>query len=97
MKIEGSCPNPGPAGAEAVEPGSSKSAGRSKASRTVPEDRVELSPDARLLVDAARAAEQAPAIREDLVQRMRQKLASGELGDDALKLADQIIDRLLER
>jgi len=58
-------------------------------------DRVNLSSDARLMSSAVRAAETAPDVRPDVVERARQKLASGELGRDTLKLADRIIDSLL--
>jgi len=58
-------------------------------------DRVEVSADARLLSSAVSAAEQAPEIRQDVVERMRQKLAAGEIGSDPVRLADRLIDSLL--
>lgn len=58
-------------------------------------DRVEVSADARLLSSAVSAAEQAPEIRQDVVERMRQKLAAGEIGSDPIRLADRLIDSLL--
>lgn len=58
-------------------------------------DRVEVSSDARLLSSAVSAAEQAPEIRQDVVERARQKLAAGEIGNDPARLADRIIDSLL--
>lgn len=58
-------------------------------------DRVEVSADARLLSRAVAAAEQAPEIRQDVVERARQKLAAGEIGNDPARLADRIIDSLL--
>ena len=60
-------------------------------------DRVEVSPDAKLLTSALDAAQKAPAIRTELVERLRQKLNSGELGKDSGKLADRLIDDLLNR
>lgn len=60
-------------------------------------DRVDLSPDARLLNSAVAAAKAAPDIRLDVVERARQKLVAGELGNDPLRLADRIIDSLLSR
>jgi flagellar biosynthesis anti-sigma factor FlgM len=60
-------------------------------------DRVEVSPDAQLLTSALDAAQKAPAIRTELVERLRQKLNSGELGKDSFKLADRLIDDLLEK
>jgi flagellar biosynthesis anti-sigma factor FlgM len=58
-------------------------------------DRVEVSADARLLSSAVTAAERAPEIRQDVVERARQKLAAGEIGNDPARLADRIIDSLL--
>jgi hypothetical protein len=57
---------------------------------------VELSSDAQLVTSAVKAAEGAPAIRQDAVERARQKLMAGEIGDP-VKLADRLIDHLLER
>ena len=55
-----------------------------------------LSPELQLLKTALEATEREPAIlREDVVERMREKLASGELGRDAVQLADRMIDHLL--
>ncbi len=58
-------------------------------------DRVEVSADARLLSSALAAAEKAPEIRQDVVERARQKLEAGEIGNDPARLADRIIDSLL--
>jgi flagellar biosynthesis anti-sigma factor FlgM len=59
-------------------------------------DRVELSSDAGLRTAALRAASEAPAIRTDLVERMRELLDAGQVGTDSRKLADAIIDDLLK-
>jgi flagellar biosynthesis anti-sigma factor FlgM len=59
-------------------------------------DRVELSGDAALMSAALKAANKAPEIRTELVDRMREKLAQGKVGNDAHKLADAIIDDLLK-
>ena len=59
-------------------------------------DRVELSDDAALRSAAIKAANDAPDIRTELVERMREKLAQGKVGNDAHKLADAIIDDLLK-
>lgn len=59
-------------------------------------DQVRLSPDAQLLSAAIREAGQPAGIRTDVVERMRAKLAAGEVGTDAGRLADRIIDGLLE-
>ena len=58
-------------------------------------DRVEVSSDAQLVTAAIRAAEDAPAIRPDAVERARRALEDGTLGNDTDRLADRIIDSLL--
>jgi flagellar biosynthesis anti-sigma factor FlgM len=60
-------------------------------------DRVDVSNDARLMSSALQAASGAPAIRQDVVERARQKLAAGEVGNDPMRLADRMIDSLLGR
>lgn len=59
-------------------------------------DRVEVSASARLMNSAVQAAEKAPDIRQDVVERARMKLAAGEIGADPERLADRIIDSLLK-
>lgn len=46
---------------------------------------------------AVRAVEKTPAVRQDVVERVRAKLAAGEIGNDPARLADRIIDSLLSR
>lgn len=60
-------------------------------------DAVNLSDDAQLLQTAMKAADQAPAIRQDVVEKMRAALANGEIGNDPQKLADAMIDRWLDK
>ena len=60
-------------------------------------DRVEVSADARLLGKAVDAAAKAPEIRQDVVERAKAKLAAGEVGNDANRLADRLIDSLLAK
>lgn len=59
-------------------------------------DRVDLSPAGSLVSQAMHRANEASDVREDLVERMRQKLAAGEIGADAAQLADRLIDHLLD-
>jgi flagellar biosynthesis anti-sigma factor FlgM len=59
-------------------------------------DRVELSGDAALRTAALKAAMDAPAIRTDLVDRLRDRLNAGQVGTDSHKLAEAIIDDLLK-
>lgn len=60
-------------------------------------DRVEVSADARLLGKAVDAAAKAPEIRQDVVERAKARLAAGEIGNDASRLADRLIDSLLTK
>jgi negative regulator of flagellin synthesis FlgM len=59
-------------------------------------DKVEVSSDAQLLSAALKAATEAPGVRSDKVEAAKQKLAAGELGNDAGRLADRMIDDLLK-
>jgi flagellar biosynthesis anti-sigma factor FlgM len=59
-------------------------------------DKVEVSADAKLLTAALKATNSSPEIRADVVERMRQKMAAGELGQDSGRLADRLIDDLLK-
>lgn len=60
-------------------------------------DRVEVSADARLMGQAIDAANKAPEIRQDVVDRARARLAAGEIGNDPARLADRLIDSLLSK
>jgi len=60
-------------------------------------DRVDVSADARLFGVAVDAAAKAPEIRQDVVERAKAKLAAGEIGNDAGRLADRLIDSLLSK
>lgn len=58
-------------------------------------DSVQVSTEAQLLNSALKAASETPATRADRIEDVRRKLAAGELGQDAGRLADRIIDDLL--
>ena len=60
-------------------------------------DRVEVSADARLLGQAVDAASRSPEIRADVVERAKARLAAGDIGNDAARLADRLIDSLLSK
>jgi flagellar biosynthesis anti-sigma factor FlgM len=60
-------------------------------------DRVEVSKDAQLMTSALKAANDTGSIRHDVVERMRKLLDSGELGKDSSKLADALIDHMLNK
>ena len=97
MKIEGNTPN---LESVAAQHSDRVSLGRAKAytggAPAQGSDRVHVSEDATLAASAKRAADGAPDIRQDLVERMRAKLAAGEIGSDAGRLADRMIDHMLE-
>ncbi len=99
MKIQGNSPNHESAAAAAarLEATRTDRQGRPQRHGAQGGDRVELSTDAQLVGQAVKAVESAPAIRQDVVERARQKLMAGEIGGDSLKLADRLIDHLLER
>jgi flagellar biosynthesis anti-sigma factor FlgM len=59
-------------------------------------DTVEVSSDAKLLSAALKAATEPTAVRTDVVEAMKKKLAAGEIGNDAGRLADRMIDDLLK-
>jgi flagellar biosynthesis anti-sigma factor FlgM len=101
MKIEGNGPNQLARTEEAQQAQQldRAQAGRAGKDRppTSPGDRVEVSSDARLMSSALQEATKAPAVRQDVVERARQKLAAGEVGTDLERLADRMIDSLLGR
>jgi flagellar biosynthesis anti-sigma factor FlgM len=60
-------------------------------------DKVELSSDAKLLAAALKATDEPTAVRTDVVEAMKKKLAAGEIGNDSGRLADRILDELTKR
>lgn len=96
MKIQGNSPNHETSAATRLEQTRADRQGHVERQGDKGGDRVELSSDAQLVTKAVKAAEEAPAIRQDVVERARQKLMAGEIGDP-VKLADRLIDHLLER
>jgi flagellar biosynthesis anti-sigma factor FlgM len=109
MKIEGQRPDQLPAPNQTASTTASQAAQGAERTQAAPRtersgrptearaDRVELSPDARLMETAVKAVEKSPAVRQDVVERVRAKLAAGEVGNDPVRLADRIIDNLLSR
>ena len=97
MKIDANRPTGDTDGTEALK----RAAGdqpvhRTGAGRPSPAgDRVDVSTDAQLVASLLDAAQRAPAIRGDVVERARRLLETGEIGRDGAKLADRLIDHLL--
>jgi flagellar biosynthesis anti-sigma factor FlgM len=102
MKIEGQGPNPltSTNESQSAQAPDRVQGGRTDAGRRADDpkaDRVVVSPDAQLFSSAVREVSRVPEVRQDVVERARQKLAAGEIGRDPFKLADKIIDSLLSR
>lgn len=102
MKIEGNRPEETARTDQAPQAQQAQQAERVQAARIGRDpqvraggDRVELSTDAQLMSTALREVARTPPVRQDVVERVRQKLAAGEVGQDPLRLADRIIDSLL--
>ena len=96
MKIEGNRPN---LESVSAQPMGRAVAGRAKEAQAgapaQDADRVQLSEGAAFTANAQRVASEAPDIRQDLVEKMRAKLAAGDVGKDPERVADKIIDHLL--
>jgi flagellar biosynthesis anti-sigma factor FlgM len=99
MKIENDKPNPLTGQTDPLAP--AVPAGSTPASNTAPApapttDQLTLSAEAQLLKAAADAAAGDPAVRTELVEKMRALLADGKIGTDADQLADSLIDDVLK-
>ena len=95
MKISNDKPG-GPADPTAPLTGApSAQVGTLRPPAAVGADQVTVSPEARLLQIATDRASEAPAVRSELVERMRALMAEGKIGADATALADAIIDNWL--
>ena len=99
MKIENNKPDALTGQTDALTPtapaGSSPASGKSAPAQGQA-DQLTLSPEAQLLKAAADAAAGDPAVRADLVEKMRALLADGGIGTDADALADSLIDDVLK-
>jgi flagellar biosynthesis anti-sigma factor FlgM len=98
MKIDRNAPNPDlqPAASRKAEQRIGPDATTHETTTTADGDTVRLSPQAQFVDRALQAASATPAIRQDKVEQARQKLAAGEIGADADRLANKLIDSLLE-
>jgi negative regulator of flagellin synthesis FlgM len=95
-RIDGNQGTPLPTQIDRVETGKPADRANKPAPAASKTDRVEVSRDATLVNDAVQAAHDAPALREDKVAAAKKALADGTLGQDAGKLADAMIDHLLD-
>lgn len=99
MKIEGQRPGIETAATDATQrtTGDKSQVNRAGTRPAATGDRVEVSADAKLLSEAMKTAAATPDIRTDVVERMKQKLAAGEVGNDAGRLADSMLDGILKK
>ena len=98
MKIENDKPNPLTGQTDALGPAAPigpASTSNKASTPTDHTDQVTLSAEAQLLKAAADAAAGDPAVRAELVEKMRALLAEGKIGTDADQLADSLIDDVL--
>ena len=97
MKIEANRPRIDTTAAEeAQKVAADRRAGKVGGRPSSSSDTVEVSADAKLLSQAVKLAHDTPDIRADVVERMREKLAAGTVGNDAGRLADRMLDDLLK-
>ncbi len=59
-------------------------------------DQLTLSPAVRMLQAARESVDAGVPVRQDVVERLRALLADGQLGGDAARLADAIIDSWID-
>ncbi|MCR5813848.1 MAG: flagellar biosynthesis anti-sigma factor FlgM [Desulfovibrio sp.] len=64
---------------------------RSENTANTSSDSVSLSHDAQLLMEAKRAAQAAPDVRQDKVEALRQQVANGTYHIDSRQLAEQLV------
>lgn len=76
---------------------SSGDAQRTSTARPVGTDAVAVSSDAHLVAAAVGQIRDLGDVRPDVVARAREAIARGEVGADAERLADRLIDGLLDR
>ena len=95
MRIHGERPENVGQTASTQTPADRVRGGRTETPAGVPADRVHVSDHARLLSAAVQAAHEAPDASEAAIERARAKRERGELGKDAERLADKLIDSLL--
>ena len=97
MKIDSNRPNfdATPAGkVEGARITDAKSTGTRGASSGA--DQVSVSPAAQFASSAIDAAHKSPDVRPDVVERAKALLADGKIGNDPHRLADAMIDKMLD-
>jgi flagellar biosynthesis anti-sigma factor FlgM len=95
-RIDGNQGTPLPTQIERVESGKTPDRANKPATPAAKTDRVEVSSDATFVNNAVQAAHETPAMREDKIAAAKKAIADGTLGQDAGKLADALIDHMLD-
>ena len=96
MKIDGYNPGAIHGQADRTDAVSGRSVGENDRSASAATDQVRLSNDVQVVQAATAAAQQAPEIRQDVVDRMRALLDAGQIGNDHERLADAMIDSWIQ-
>lgn len=97
MKVESSNVTPGFNPTDRTErTGSGQAKGVPTGRRITEGDRVQFSGQSAFLAATQRAAAESPDLRYDLIAKVKARLDAGEVGTDAERLADRLIDHLLE-
>jgi flagellar biosynthesis anti-sigma factor FlgM len=97
MKIESNRPDPAAVEKATTTP-IDKSTTGTTAAPGASADKVALSQDAELFAKASKAATAEPQVRQELVDKMKQTIATnGGLDVDPGELADRMIDDLLDK
>lgn len=95
-RIDGNQGTPLPTQIDRLDTGKTPDRANKPASVAAKQDRVEVSKDATFVNNAVQAAHDTPAMREDKIAAAKKALADGSLGRDAGKLADALIDHMLD-
>ena len=95
-RIDGNQSTPLSNQVDRAEAGRANERSQTQAKGAQAQDRVEVSSDATLLNSAVQAAQDAPPIRSEKVEAAKKALAEGTLGADAGKLADALIDHMMD-
>jgi flagellar biosynthesis anti-sigma factor FlgM len=95
-RIDGNQGTPLPTQIDRVETGKTPDRANKPAVAPAKTDRVEVSEDATFVNTVVQAAHETPALREDKIAAAKKAIADGTLGHDAGKLADALIDHMLD-
>jgi len=95
-RIDGHQGTPLPAQLERVETTRTPQRANKPAIPAAGTDRVEMSQDVAFANTVVQAVHETPELREDKIAAAKKALADGTLGQDAARLADALIDHMLD-